>query len=67
MVLWRQYWILRLSNGDSVLEVMVLVRCQDDQLAVTTDNSGSGRMHDMDGDQNLQVGLFFEFFLEVNC
>ena len=28
--------ILGLSNGDSVLEVMVLVRCRDGQLAVTT-------------------------------
>jgi hypothetical protein len=28
--------ILRLSNGDSVLEVMVLVKCQDSQPAVTT-------------------------------
>ena len=29
--------------------------------------SGSGSMHDMDGDQNLQMGLFLEVFLEVNC
>jgi len=29
--------------------------------------SGSGSMHDMDGDQNLQMGLFFEVLLEVNC
>ena len=32
-----------------------------------SDNSGSGSMHDLDGDQNLRMSLFFEKKLEVNC